>query len=507
LQKQVQPLRFPIKRTQGLAALLGFILVCTTSCEPAVDPAASNPQSASADFQKWADVKLDSLADMSIEALRARSYGSTINIETRLGSAEDDSEYNLHFSEDGSAPYNSYLASYSSDGNRIYSRIDVPATPPPGDGYPVMVFLHGWVGLDDAPGFDFGYKADSLYSRYIDAFVDAGYLVLTPGWRGHGTVNDIPADGIEFMQSWDNGSYISPVFYAIDVLNLIDGIQTIEDTDWKNWGLEGGEPLRINSSRIHVNGHSQGGDSALTVLAVSGENSMLKNAVYSGSLWSGCFGTRFAQTSIYGPMATSLEAFMSGDGTWTGSAVGQDGAFNPNFVFAWPPDWIGTLDINSPEWTWQANNWKLKTVAESLHLKFSEMYDAVNKNVKNINDAKFEIEIDNDGKAIVRHDPRIVEAMHRISAYNYEQYLTEPLLFHHSDQDYYSIPEWNAELSTRINSGGGHSRDFTYQGNTHSLLVSKHEWFSKNGTVEGFKTMISRDLNLPNTSGTATPDP
>lgn len=261
-------------------------------------------------------------------------------------------------------------------------------------------------------------------------------------------------------------------------------------------GVEGTETPRVNHRKIHVTGHSQGGDSALTVMAVSGENSTLKNAVHSGSLWSGCFGTRFAQAGIYGPMATTLEAFMSGDGSWTGSAEGRDGSINPNFVFAWPSDWIGTLDTNSPDWSWQADNWKLKTVAESLEIKFSEMYNAINKNVENINDASFKIEQDNNGKAIVRHDPRIVEAMHRISAFNYEQYLTEPLLFHHSDQDYYSIPEWNAALSARINYSGGNSHDFTYPANTHSLLISKHEWFSKKGTREGFETMVSHDLNL-----------
>lgn len=374
--------------------------------------------------------------------------------------------------------------------------MDIPVTPPPEEGYPVVIFLHGWVGQQDAPDFDFAYKADSLYARYIDTFVDAGYMVLTPGWRGHGTVNGIQAEGIEFMQAWDNGSYISPIFYAIDVLNLIEGIQTIENIDWTSWGIKANEAPRVNIRKIHVNGHSQGGDSAMTVLAVSGEGSTLQNPVYSGSLWSGCFGTRFAQASIYGPMASTLEAFMSGDGTWTGSAIGRNDSVNPNFVFAWPPDWIGTLDTSSAEWTWQADNWKTKTVAESLRLKFSEMYAAINTNVEDINDANFEIEIEDNGKAVVRHDPRIVEAMYKVSAYNYEQYLTEPILFHHSDQDYYSIPEWNAELSARINSRGGNSRDYTYSGNTHSLLISKHEWFSGKSSNEGFKTMLIHDLEL-----------
>jgi len=470
--------------------------LCLNSCGNNVDPATKNSAIEPADYQKWADTQLDSLTDISIEALRARRYGSVIHLETRLGSVEKASEYNLRFSADGSPAYSSYLASYESDGQRIYSRVDIPSSAAPEGGYPVMVFVHGWEGIDAAPGFDFGYKPESLYSRYIDAFVDAGYLVLTPGLRGHGTVNGIPAEGIEFLKTWDNGSYISPVFYAIDVLNLIDGIQSLNGTDWNSWGYKNKMPPKVNPGIIHVNGHSQGGDAALMVMAVSGEGSTLKNTVSSGSLWSGCFGARFNQVHIYGPMASTLEAFMSGDGTWTGNAIGKDGSVNPSFIFAWPPDWIGTLDTDSPEWTWQTDNWKLNTVAESLQMKFSQMYDAVNQNVTDINDATFEIVNRDNGKAEVRHNPQVAEAMYYIGAYNSEQYLSEPLLFHHSDQDYYSIPAWNSDLSERINASGGHGQDFAYPGNTHSLLVSNHKWFSKSGTTEGFTTMVQRDLDL-----------
>jgi len=483
------------------------MLFCLGSCGPGTDLGVNNSPPTPADYLKWADPQLDSLADVSIEALRARHYGSIIQIETRLGTADRNSDYDLHYSNDGSPVYKSYLASYPSDGLRVYSRVDVPYSPPPENGYPVMIFVHGWVGEDAAPEFDFGYQAGSQYSRYIDAFVDAGYVVLTPGLRGHGTVDGIPAEGIEFLQAWDNGSYISPVFYAIDVLNLIDGIQSLDTVNWTNWGYRDNSAPRVDPGIIHISGHSQGGDAALMVMAISGEGSTLRNDVSSGSLWSGCFGARFDQAHIYGPMMSTTEAFMSGDGTWTGSAVGHDGSINPNFVFAWPPDWIGTVDTQSPGWTWQADYWKLETVAEALKMKFSQMYDAVNNHVEDVDNARFEVVIPDSGKVEVIHDPRIVSAMFGIGAYNSEQYLTEPILLHHSDQDYYSIPQWNADLSARINAGGGHSRDFNYTGNTHSLLVSQHDWFKKKGTVEGFAAMIERDLGLLNNADTETVQP
>jgi dienelactone hydrolase len=456
----------------------------------------SNTGDAEFEYSKWADVKLGSLDDLSVPTLRSRRYQSELKIEEQLGSENTDNDYSLRFSSDGSPAYNTYLASYRSDGNRIYTRIDVPASPVPEAGYPVVIFVHGWYGREAAPGFDFSYQADSQYSELIDTFVDAGYLVLYPGLRGHGTVRGIPADGIEFLEAWDNGSYLGPMWYAIDVLNLVEGLHSLEDTDWSKWGYKDRQTVRVDTSTIHITGTSQGGDVALTALAVSGEGSSIHNAFTSGSIWSGCFGPRFEQVKIYGPMATTLEAFMSGDGTWTGNPLGTDGSLNPNFVFAWPSDWIGTVDTASPGWTWQAQTWSVPTVAQALEMKFSEMYAAVNTNTSDIDSASFEVITGDSGKATVKHDPRIEEAMREIGGFHFSQFLTEPLLLHHSDQDYYSIPRWNANLSERVNAKGGRAVDFTYTGNNHSLLASKYAWFNQGEALAGFETMLARDLAM-----------
>ena len=254
--------------------------------------------------------------------------------------------------------------------------------------------------------------------------------------------------------------------------------------------------MRFDAGRINISGHSQGGDAALTALAVSGEGSSIKNTLAAGSIWSGCFGPRFEQAGIYGPMASTLEAFMSGDGRWTGTAVAADGSVNPNFVFGYPSDWIGTVDTRSPEWTWQAETWGTPTVADALRRKFTEMYDAVNRQVEDIPDARFEITEDENGKAIVNHDPRISEAMRHIGAFDYDQYLSETVYFHHSDRDYYSIPRWNSDLATRINRAGGKAADFIYPVTNHSLRVSEYDWFSEGKVIDGLEQMIERDQAL-----------
>ena len=195
-------------------------------------------------------------------------------------------------------------------------------------------------------------------------------------------------------------------------------------------------------------------------------------------------------------MASTLEAFMSGDGQWTGSATGSDGTVNPNFIFGFPSDWIGTVDPDSADWTWQAETWSTPTVAAALQSKYSEMYEAVNTFVSDINNASFEIVTDETGKTVVQHDPRLAQAMQGIGGWNYEKYLSEALHFHHSDQDYYSPSRWNALLSSRINAAGGHSVDYVYPRNNHSLLISQYDWFSDGEVIEGIGYMLERDLAL-----------
>jgi pimeloyl-ACP methyl ester carboxylesterase len=474
-------------------ALAAITCLSISACTALPDKPEQAANSQLPDYSKWQDIHLDSLADMSIEALRQRNYGSSLEVAQLLGNADTNSDYHQQFSKDGTPPYSSYVLAYSSDGNRIYSRADIPATAPPASGYPIVIFVHGWVGIDSAPDYNFNYTANSSSATVIDKFVDAGYLVLSPALRGHGTVNEVPAQGIEFLQAWDNASYISPMFYAIDILNLMEGIDDLETLDWNNPEPPNQPTITIDKNRLHVIGHSQGADAALAVLAISGEGSSVNNPASSGSLWSGCFGPRFEQASIYGPMSTTLEAFMSGDGSWTGSAMGEDGVVNPNFIFAWPADWIGTVNTDSPEWSWQAQSWSTDSVKQALQDKFSDMYTAVNRGTADISDAVFSIAENSSGKAIVNHNAEVALAMQKIGGFAFTEFLTEPLLLHHSDQDYYSVPRWNSDLADRINRAGGKSWDFTYKGNTHSLGVSKYDWFKQGKVTPGLNTMVERD--------------
>jgi pimeloyl-ACP methyl ester carboxylesterase len=411
------------------------------------------------------DPHVNSLADLSVESLRKRAYGSEIRIEYEVQGR----------------PSPSYIASYTSDGLHVYARIDLPGTEAPKNGFPVVVIAHGWVGIDDAPDLDFYYDGVSNYSQIINAYVDAGFAVFLPAWRGHGTINERPADGIEFMQAWDNGSYVSPVFYAVDVLNLLDSLASFTKAT-------------LDLSNINLWGHSQGGDVALQVLAIAGEDSRVSNVINAASIWSGNIASRFSQLETFWPMQVSSQAFMSGDGSWTGTATGRDGSVNPHFVFGFPADWIAT--VSPDEWTWQKDVWVEDTVADALEVKLKQMYAAVNEYVIDHPEAHYKIDRHDGTKTTISHEAWVVEGLGQIGGFDQERYLSEALNLHYSDRDFYSLPAWNEDLCNRVNGAAGRCFTYTYPGNTHSLRVSEHEWFSPAGSSEGFSIAIQRDIAL-----------
>lgn len=417
----------------------------------------------------WSTPDIPSLNTLSIEHLRERSYGS---------------KYTLIKSVDNQrSSYKSYLASYQSDGLTVYARIDIPTIAPKKSGYSVLLYTHGWVGIKKAPEFNFFLDQQGSQAKYIDAFAKQGYIVITPGWRGHGTVNNLPAQGIEFMERWDNASYLSPVFYSIDMLNALDSIDSL-----KTMLVQ--QPLTINKNKVYLVGHSQGGDSALLTLAISGEDSSVKNTIAASSIFSGCFLPRLEQGKLYSAMAMTPQAFMSGDGSWTASATSVNGQVNPDFQFHFPPDWIGT--VNTQEWTWQKDVWKFATVKQVFKQKYDEMYQVLHES--HLTDEHYEIVKSNNNRTDIIHSEEIIDGYDKNSAINYPHFITEPIALHYSDRDYYSPLYWNEELAKRIIKHGGKAQLNEYPGNTHSLTLSKHSWFSEQYSLAGIDEMIKRDM-------------
>jgi dienelactone hydrolase len=439
---------------------------------------------------------ISSLDTLSIAALRNRQYESRPSLAKQLSTNDRLSKYAHHYSLDGTAPFHSYIVSYQSDLRMVYARLDIPSTAMPAKGYPVIIFAHGWVGQEKAHNYNFGYDLTSLTGELINEYVDAGFMVITPGYIGHGTVDGVQAGGFEIMQSWDNATYLAPTFYAIDLLNLLEGLSFLNSIDWKKWAGNKRLSPKVNLSAINLTGHSQGGDVALTALAVSGEDSGIKNTFAAASIWSGNIPARFTQLETFAPMATTLQAFVSGDGSWTGTEKGSDNSINPNFIFPWPSDFIGTLDTASPNWTWQSEQWSQPNIESVLRSRYKIMYDRLVAQVVDLEALAISIDTNEKGKLIIKHPPELETKMLAIGGFDAAQFLTEPLLLHYSDRDYYSIPSWNQDLAKRINQQGGKAKTFIYNGNTHGLKRSQYSWFSPDGTADGFPQAIKRDILL-----------
>ncbi len=176
------------------------------------------------------------LHPLAIEALRQGAYpGSEIVIEEELTPG---------------ANYERYLASYRSEGLKIYALLTVPRGEMPADGWPVIVFNHGYIPPEQ-------YRTTERYVAYVDGFARNGYIVFRPDYRGHG-----------FSEGEARGAYGAPD-YTIDVLNAVAALQRYPQAD---------------PARIGMWGHSMGGSITLQVMVATDD-------VRAGVIWAGMVGT------------------------------------------------------------------------------------------------------------------------------------------------------------------------------------------------------------------------
>jgi len=164
--------------------------------------------------------------------MRRQTYpGSEITIEEELAPG---------------ANYDRSIASYRSEGLKIYALLTVPRGQKPDNGWPVIVFNHGYI----PPG---QYRTAERYVAYVDAFALNGYIVFRPDYRGHGR-----------SEGDASGGYGAPA-YTVDVLNAVASIQRFPDA---------------NPEQIGMWGHSMGGGITLRVMVTTSD-------VKAGVIWAG----------------------------------------------------------------------------------------------------------------------------------------------------------------------------------------------------------------------------
>jgi len=174
---------------------------------------------------------------LNIEFMRKQKYpGSDFITEQTLADGDN---------------YSQYIVSYKSEGLKIYGLLTVPKTEKPKDGFPAIIFNHGYIPPEE-------YKTTERYVSYVAGFARSGFVVFKPDYRGHGDSEGRP-----------EGAYFSPV-YTIDVLNALASVKKLS---------------YVNPERIGMWGHSLGGNITQRALVVNTKD--IKAAV----IWGGVVGS------------------------------------------------------------------------------------------------------------------------------------------------------------------------------------------------------------------------
>jgi len=176
------------------------------------------------------------LHPLTIAAMRAGSYpGSAVTIESTL---------------DPGVNYKRYIASYLSENLKIYGLLTVPNGTPPPNGWPIIIFNHGFIPPQQ-------YRTTSRYVAYQDWLARSGYITFKSDYRGHGD-----------SQGVAEGGYGSPG-YVVDVLNAMTSMEHYPGAD---------------ASRLGMWGHSMGGYITLRAMVISKD-------IKVGVIWSGVVGS------------------------------------------------------------------------------------------------------------------------------------------------------------------------------------------------------------------------
>lgn len=173
---------------------------------------------------------------LSIEYQRNKEYpGSVMTIEQTL--------------EPGTN-FHRYIASYKSDGLKIYGLLAIPNAKTPVGGYPAIVFNHGYIPPEE-------YRTTEKYVAYFADLAAEGYIVFKPDYRGNGDSEGKP-----------EGAYFSPG-YTTDVMNALSSVEQMP---------------QVNKDKIGMWGHSLGGFLTLRAL-------VLTHNIKAAVIWGGVVGS------------------------------------------------------------------------------------------------------------------------------------------------------------------------------------------------------------------------
>lgn len=201
--------------------------------------------SATSIFSPKKEVLLPSREGGAVETPSIK-YVSPISIEYLRGFSFDSPAPTIEKKLTNGNNYEKYIASYISEGNKIYGLLTIPTTQAPDGGYPAIVFNHGYIPPEQ-------YVTTEKYNSYVDALAREGFVVFKIDFRGHGNSEGIPS-----------GTYFSSA-YTIDAISALKSLQKMGE---------------VNANRIGMWGHSMAGNLVLRAMLVN-------NEIKAGVIWAG----------------------------------------------------------------------------------------------------------------------------------------------------------------------------------------------------------------------------
>ncbi len=233
-----------------------------------------------------------SFEDITIPYLRSRQYTG------KLGNLEKLNENNT---------YTTFLTSYDSDGLLINGLITIPKEQEPEDGWPAIVFVHGYIPPQE-------YETTKNYVSYVDYLAKNGFVVFKIDLRGHGQ-----------SEGEAEGGYYSSA-YVIDTLNAYNALLT---SDF------------VNPKKVGLWGHSMAGNVIFRAFVA-------KKDIKAISIWAGAVYT-YSDLSEYGISDNSYKppSQESESRKKRNLLFEKYGNFDPNNEF-WmkvvPTNYLGGLD-------------------------------------------------------------------------------------------------------------------------------------------------------------------
>ncbi len=208
--------------------VLAMIVTSLSGAGPLLAQGGGEQDGDDAPFEVGNDLTVDALREMNIE-------GSDIVLEQQLANGVN---------------YAQYIASYTSEGNKVYGLLTIPFGDPPEGGFKAIVFNHGYIPPDY-------YVTTERYVAYVATLANHGFVVFKIDLRGHGNSEGDPT-----------GTYFSPA-YTIDAIAAFKSLQKLDFIDPDGIGMWG---------------HSMAGNLVLRAMEV--EPGIKAGVIWAGAVYS-----------------------------------------------------------------------------------------------------------------------------------------------------------------------------------------------------------------------------